>query len=549
LRVSRILGIVSTILLILGTLTGLLPVASAAGLRVSVGTVTTSGSTATVPITITNGGFLSVNGLTINAKLVDPYGKVLASGVTQPVDVPAGSATPIALSVTSQSGGTLSGAASVKVLVSTNVGGFLPVTTNLVVGLSGSGGGVAPVAQTPVKHVIIIMMENHSFDNIFGVYPTDNTSASNSVISQIQSPNNLLGLNTLPAGLAAIPAGTFSTPDIPHDAQNETAAYSSGAMNGFASHMGSDSLRYFTSNQVAAEWNLAEEYGLGDNYYQPTFGPTVPNRLAALTGTVPGASLSSDLITSRDLQNFDSKLLFTELSFRGVSWGYFSQGDGGAFSSLPGNTQLPIPAGSVGSVNDFFNQLSNGTLRSVSWLDPFSWTRDSNGANLQYSEHPPFNITAGEDWMLSIVNHVESSHYWNNSAIFITYDESGGYYDHVAPPTLDGYQLGFRIPLIVVSPYAKEDYVSHTLLTHTSLPAFIDYNWSLPALSQLVLDSNLPLDFFDFAGTPRASVTVDPSTPFPLQPQAPFSQLSYPREGSSSQTLSQMGVQLWNGGP
>jgi phospholipase C len=187
-------------------------------------------------------------------------------------------------------------------------------------------------------------------------------------------------------------------------------------------------------------------------------------------------------------------------------------------------------------------------MPAVAWLDPFSWTSEANGLNIQYSQHPPYNVTEGETWMLNIVNHVEQSQYWSSSAIFITYDESGGYYDHVAPPQLDGNQLGFRVPLIVVSPFSKEGYVSHTILTHTSLVAFIDYNWKLPGLSQMVLDSNLPLDFFDF-GSARLSFPIDSAAQFPMQPQTPFSSLGYQREGSSSQTLSQMGVGLWDGIP
>jgi len=404
------------------------------------------------------------------------------------------------------------------------------------------------VDQTPIQHVVIIMMENHAFDNIFGVYPTANGSISDPLVSTIQTPENLLG-RTNPSGLAPIPAGTFSTPDLPHDSQNETAAFDSGAMDGFASHMGPNSLKYFTNAQLAGEWNLAEQYGLGDNYFQPVLGPTIPNRITAITGTVPPPSFAnSESINSSALASLALRSMFTEMTSQGLSWGYYSEGGPGALASLEGNTQFPFPPGTLGSTNDFFNRLSNGTMPAVSWLDPFDWTSELYGQSIQYSQHPPYNVTLGESWMMNIVNHVEQSVYWNSSAIFITYDEAGGYYDHVAPPRLDGGQLGFRVPLIVVSPFAKEGYVSHTVLSHTSLAAFIDYNWKLPGLSQLVLDSNLPLDFFDFSSA-RQALTIDPAAPFPMQPQAPYSSLSYQREGSTSQTLSGMGVALWNGVP
>jgi phospholipase C len=105
------------------------------------------------------------------------------------------------------------------------------------------------------------------------------------------------------------------------------------------------------------------------------------------------------------------------------------------------------------------------------------------------------------------------------------------------------------VPLIVVSPFAKEGYVSHTIMTHTSLLAFIDYNWKLPGVSQLVLDSNIPMDFFNFGSAARPAFPVDPAASFPMSPQTSYSSLGYSREGFSNQTLSQMGVGLWNGAP
>ena len=547
-RASRAFGILSVIFLVGAALTGLLPAASVLGLRVSVGQVSVSGGTASVPLNLTNGGFLALNGLKIQATLLDSNGNTIGSGSSNAVNISPGSTAPLTVTVTSSNGASLESASKVEVTAATNIGGILPVSTFLTVATQIAGGGSALVAQTPIKHVVIIIMENHAFDNIFGVYPTANGTVTNPLALAIQAPTNLLG-RTGPTGIAPVPPGTFSTPDIPHDSQNETAAWDSGAMDGFGTHMGSNSLTYFTNSQLAGEWNLAEEYGLGDSYFQPVLGPTIPNRLTALTGTVPGPQFAnSETINSSAVAGVALKSIFAELTSQGLDWGYYSEGGAGALATLANNPQVPFPPGSLGSVNDFFNTMSNGTMPAVAWLDPFSWTSEANGLNIQYSQHPPYNVTEGETWFLNIVNHVEQSQYWNSSAIFITYDESGGFYDQVAPPQLDGNQLGFRVPLIVVSPFAKEGYVSHTVLTHTSLVAFIDYNWKLPGLSQMVLDSNLPLDFFDF-GSARSPFPIDPSAQFPMQPQTPFSSLGYQREGSSSQTLSQMGVGLWNGIP
>lgn len=514
------------------------------------GQVVVSGCcSASVPLTLTNGGFLALDGLKIQATLFNSVGVVIGSGSSDTVDVPSGGTTPLNVIVASTGGASLSSTSKVEVQAATDIGGLLPVSTFLTIPISLGGGGPAPVAQTPIQHVVVIMMENHAFDNIFGVYPTANGSVSSPLASQIQAPNNLLG-RTVPQRTSAIPPGTFSTPDLPHDSTNETAAWDGGSMDGFAAHMGPTSLTYFTDSQLAGEWNLAAQYGLGDAYFQSVLGPTIPNRITALTGSFPDPSYANaQTIDSSAVAGLALKSIFAELTSQQLSWGYYSEGNAGALASLAQDSQIPFPPGSLGSVNDFYNSLSNGTMPAVSWLDPFSWTSEANGQNIQFSQHPPYNVTQGEIWMLDIVNHVENSQFWGSSAIFITYDESGGYYDHVSPGTLDGNQLGFRVPLIVVSPYAKEGYVSHTVLTHTSLLAFIDYNWSLPGLSQLVLDSNLPLDFFAFNASARTAHPVDPSVAFPMQPQTPYGSLGYARSGSSSQTLSQMNRQLWDGVP
>jgi len=138
-------------------------------------------------------------------------------------------------------------------------------------------------------------------------------------------------------------------------------------------------------------------------------------------------------------------------------------------------------------------------------------------------EHPPFNSTAGESWTVSLVNAVMCSQYWSSSVIILTYDEGGGYYDHVPPPQvfeinhsfdrpLRGY--GQRVPLLVISPFAKENYVSNTLLNHMSILRFIDYNWNLSPMNGNVANSNNLLDFFDFTGSPRQPVILSENGPY-----------------------------------
>ena len=199
----------------------------------------------------------------------------------------------------------------------------------------------------------------------------------------------------------------------------------------------------------------------------------------------------------------------------------------------------------IQSWGSFYGALKQGTLPSVSWVMPVG------GGASGLDQHPSASMTEGEGWLLGVVDRIMQSEYWNSTAIFITYDEGGGYYDHVPPPVVDGVQLGFRIPLFVISPYVKENYVSNTVMNHASTLSFIDYNWNLPALNSYVAASGLPLDMFDFNQTytggtlVRQPVVLENSSKYPTSLQIPLSGLPYQRTGSTSATLASLGAKLY----
>jgi phospholipase C len=133
-----------------------------------------------------------------------------------------------------------------------------------------------------------------------------------------------------------------------------------------------------------------------------------------------------------------------------------------------------------------------GTLPSVTFVDP-------EGSNT-LSEHPPENVTVGEEWSLSIIDAIRASPIWNSTAIFLTWDEGGGFYDSVVPPTVDALGDGFRVPMIVVSPFTEGGGVSATIFDHTSVLKFIDQNWGLPYLDTRVGETNSMGLLFPFGG-------------------------------------------------
>ncbi|EQD79985.1 Phosphoesterase domain protein, partial [mine drainage metagenome] len=112
------------------------------------------------------------------------------------------------------------------------------------------------------------------------------------------------------------------------------------------------------------------------------------------------------------------------------------------------------------------------------------------GKAVDYSSGPPNSVLKGEMWLLYMIDAIMQSPIWNSTAIFLTFDEGGGFYDQMAPPSVGGHMLGQRVPFILISPFSKENYVSSTVLNQASILAFIDYNWKLPALNRFVSLSN-----------------------------------------------------------
>ncbi len=210
----------------------------------------------------------------------------------------------------------------------------------------------------------------------------------------------------------------------------------------------------------------------------------------------------------------------------------------------------------INSRNVFLQEIDEGNLPSVSYI----FSQDANG----YDMGAPSNILKGELWLIELTNSVEKSPIWNSTAIFITWDDPGGYYDQVPPPIIDGVQLGMRLPLIIVSPYAKENYIPNTLMSHSSILAFIDYNWEIPALNQFVSALPIPLDMFDF-NMPRlpyeftnfplpdslvfnlseSDLNFNYSAQFPVTPQLSFKNLPYREQGYNSITLADLNAGIY----
>ena len=387
---------------------------------------------------------------------------------------------------------------------------------------------------TPIKHVIVIIEENHSFDNMFGTYPFGWPPKVNNITLSVMWPE---GLYTNYTQLEDSKTGTLSyisVPNIPWlpfvgvshpyyaDAYSTVDPYEGwssyhgdywfGNPAGFVYYSGPQSMAYFSYQQNWIFWDYAEEYTLADDYFSPVLGLTEPNRVAYLTGFPP--NFYSDDANQVIPYN---ETIFYQLSSYNVSWGYYVYGyQGGIPWPLNAFIGINQAKSHFYSLSTFYHDLKYGNLPSVSWVMFLGCNYD------HYDMHPPYNVTAGEVELVKIINAVMESPYWNSTAIFITFDEGGGYYDQVVPPSINYYGLGQRIPLLIISPYAKEAFIDNYTLSGYTLLGFIDYNWHLPWLTKWVENSDVQglLYAFNFSSNPRPPIILSPSNwsyPLPLQ--------------------------------
>lgn len=400
--------------------------------------------------------------------------------------------------------------------------------------VSGCGGSshttsTAPLSSTssgsPIKHVVIIMQENRTFDNFFHSFPGAD-SASSGMDHGTKVALTPIDLGD-PRGLG------HNHPDFWQDWDN-------GAMDGFS--RGSDNAphlaySYVPSSQIQPYWDMAKQYTLGDRMFQSNTGPTFPAHQYMISGQSGGAdenpnnphwgcdappetTVSTIGPNGTDLPGvfpcFDYKTGADLLDAAGVSWRYYAASDQNPdsdFSAFEANKQIFTGkdwTNVISPATQVLTDIANGQLAAVTWITP----------DLPNSDHPGTG-TGGPNWVASIVNAIGASSFWNSTAIFITWDDWGGWYDHVAPAQIDNMGLGFRVPLIVISPYAKRSYVSHQEYETASLLTYVEDNFNLPNLGQRDATANNFTGCFDYTQKPTPFTPITPLPPPPSTPTGP----------------------------
>ena len=344
----------------------------------------------------------------------------------------------------------------------------------------------AGIAGSPVKHVIEIMIENHTFDNLFGrFHGADGIPAS----ASFPNPNGPSAPDVPPVWATPNEGDVLGEINNSRAAEQTAMDYQPGKgyqMDRYTPipQDGMSAVTEFGPSFDPDEQYLASAYELADHNFQPVIAPTQPNVLTALNGTNHGWYSNSP----PPAQPWNS--IFDELSAHRRSWKiYYAL----PTSVLSGTIwQQIIPSGHTADLTGgdrFFTDLADGGLPDFSFVRP----------GVGYSSEPPEDIAEADAWIGQLVNAVARSRYWDSTAIFVTYDEGGGFWDHLAPSYASGY--GTRTPAIIISPYARRG-VFHQQITNVSILSFMQALWGLPPLTTLNARQDNLLPAFDFGQAP-----------------------------------------------
>jgi phospholipase C len=349
--------------------------------------------------------------------------------------------------------------------------------------------------------VVVIIQENRSFDNLFQGFPGANTAST--------------GLNSYGQAVSLAPHDLDSKYDVFHTRGSFQTEFDNGALDGFnlahvqdlsgKQYPGIDfAYSYVPQAEVQPYFEMAQGFALSDNTFQSNGGPSYPAHLFLIAGysdwvaenpnkspwgcdAGPDASVRAvDPSTGQESVSLTpcfsrSEIPVTmadELDGAGLSWRYYAPAEHGktsygrnwsAFDSIESVRYGPDWSNVVAPETQVLTDVASGKLANVTWVVP-------SAAN---SDHDGFDRKTGPSWVASVVNAVMTSQFWPSTTILVVWDDWGGWYDHVPPPQLDALGLGFRVPLIAISPQAKTNYVSHVQYESASILTYIEHQFGL----------------------------------------------------------------------
>ena len=338
----------------------------------------------------------------------------------------------------------------------------------------------AGVDLSAIQNIVIVLQENHTFDNYFGTYPgADGTAGKAYCLPDAPGSSHCV---------APYHDGSLTPVDMSHNWRSAHSDYDSGKMDGFVYSEGNrETMGYYERQDLPRYWKAADSYVLCDRYFTSVMTESAPNHLFLVAGTAGG--LLDDNVPS----TLDFPPVFQRLDAAGVSWKVYTDTPSW-YESFSYVKSSPAAKANFRGASSFPSDVRASALSQVSWVI------GASGGN----EHPPKNIQTGESSVADdVVNAVGGSPYWPSAAVFVTWDDYGGFFDHVAPPQVDKYGYGFRVPCLVISPYSKAGFVDSTLNDHTSILKFVEARHGLAPLSTRDAAANGLSEAFDFAQAPR----------------------------------------------
>ncbi len=385
------------------------------------------------------------------------------------------------------------------------------------------------------QHVVVIFQENRTPDNLFHGFPNADIAGS--------------GVNSTGQTIPLTPIALANNYDLSHAHNAFVEMYDSGKMDGankitISCNIGAvncppanPQFMYVNPSDVQPYFQLGEQYTFGDRMFQTNQGPSFPAHQFIISGTSAPTATSNLFAAENPSPNggtgcaapatatvalinpfgvesqyvypcFEHPTLMDSLDAQTISWRYYTPAvnSGDAIWIGPLAIHHLYFGGDWANVivpqTKVLTDIANGQLAQVSWVIP-------NGLD---SDHPGGNNGTGPAWVASVVNAIGNSPYWSNTAIIITWDDWGGWYDHVAPPIYNSYEYGFRVPLIIVSPYSKQGYVSHVPHDFGSIVKFIDEVFDLPGLGYADARADDFSDCFDLTQAPITFQTI-PASP------------------------------------
>jgi len=473
--------------------------------------------------------------------------------------------------------------------------------------------GAAAIGIHKIRHVIVIMQENRSFDNYFGTYPgADGIPMTNGVPTVCNpDPVHHSCIKPYPDHHDVAQGGPHGAPEAKHDISRgkmdgfvATAAKANATCIAFAASdcaVGplntTDVMGYHTQADIPNYWTYAHDFVLQDHMFEPNASWSLPEHLfmvsewSANCTTHQPASCTNTIMPTPKPRNGNPTHVtvgrgspiyaWTDLTYllhqHHISWGYYvtagtepdcrnpaqlscvkvrqDKNTPGIWNPLPyfDTVRQDRQTGNIQSVATFYTAAKHGTLPSVSWVVPSG----------DISEHPPETTSAGQSYVTSLINAVMSGPDWNTTAIFLAWDDWGGFYDHVAPPAVDQNGYGLRVPGLVISPYAKTGYIDHQTLSFDAYVKFIEDDFlnsqrldprtdgrpdpRVAVRENASILGDLANDF-NFNQTPRAPVllSVHPTTTLTNRP--PFQPLNVTAHARNHQVTFHWATPSSNGG-